>query len=60
MPILTAELAQDIVSRTMRIIPFNVNVMDAKARFWAAATLAGWASCTTARCWRWHSGARWR
>ena len=30
MPILTAELAQDIVSRTMRIIPFNVNVMDAQ------------------------------
>ncbi|WP_114154189.1 sugar diacid recognition domain-containing protein [Chromobacterium haemolyticum] len=30
MSILTTELAQDIVSRTMRIIPFNVNVMDAQ------------------------------
>lgn len=29
MQILDTRLAQDIVSRTMRIIPFNVNVMDA-------------------------------
>jgi carbohydrate diacid regulator len=29
MPLLSTALAQDIVSRTMRIIPFNVNVMDA-------------------------------
>jgi carbohydrate diacid regulator len=29
MHILDARLAQEIVSRTMRIIPFNVNVMDA-------------------------------
>lgn len=30
MEILNAELAQDIVDRTMRIIPYNVNVMDAR------------------------------
>jgi len=29
MPTLDSALAQDIVTRTMRIIPFNVNVMDA-------------------------------
>ena len=29
MTILSTELAQDIVTRTMRIIPYNVNVMDA-------------------------------
>jgi carbohydrate diacid regulator len=29
MSILNSGLAQEIVSRTMRIIPFNVNVMDA-------------------------------
>jgi len=28
MTVLTAELARDIVQRTMQIIPFNVNVMD--------------------------------
>ncbi len=28
MYVLSTELAQDIVSRTMKIIPFNVNVMD--------------------------------
>ena len=29
MHILDTRLAQEIVTRTMRIIPFNVNVMDA-------------------------------
>ena len=28
MSILSTELAQDIVTRTMKIIPYNVNVMD--------------------------------
>jgi carbohydrate diacid regulator len=30
MSVLSTALAQDIVTRTMRIIPFNVNVMDAR------------------------------
>ena len=29
MYIMNTELARDIVDRTMKIIPFNVNVMDA-------------------------------
>lgn len=38
MEILTTGLAQDIVERTMRIIPFNVNVMDAHGTILASGT----------------------
>ena len=37
---LSARLAQDIVSRTMRIIPFNVNVMDARGVILASGDAA--------------------
>lgn len=36
MILLTTALAQDIVKRTMKIIPFNVNVMDAKGTILAS------------------------
>ncbi|QGZ41040.1 carbohydrate diacid regulator [Pseudoduganella flava] len=38
MDILTTGLARDIVDRTMRIIPFNVNVMDAHGTILASGT----------------------
>ncbi len=37
---LSTRLAQDIVSRTMRIIPFNVNVMDARGVILASGDAA--------------------
>jgi carbohydrate diacid regulator len=37
---ISARLAQDIVSRTMRIIPFNVNVMDARGVILASGDAA--------------------
>ncbi|MET0857515.1 MAG: sugar diacid recognition domain-containing protein [Telluria sp.] len=40
MHILDTRLAQDIVTRTMRIIPFNINVMDAKGVILASANPA--------------------
>lgn len=40
MDILSTELAQDIVSRTMRIIPYNVNVMDAHGSILASGNPA--------------------
>jgi len=38
MVVLDTGLAQDIVTRTMRIIPFNVNVMDANGTILASGT----------------------
>jgi carbohydrate diacid regulator len=49
MAILEARLAQDIVQRTMEVIPFNVNVMDARG------TILG--SGDAARIGEMHSGA---
>jgi carbohydrate diacid regulator len=49
MAILEAQLAQDIVERTMQVIPFNVNVMDARG------TILG--SGDPARIGEVHSGA---
>jgi carbohydrate diacid regulator len=40
MNILSTELAQDIVTRTMRIIPYNVNVMDANGSIIASGNPA--------------------
>ncbi|ELX08951.1 carbohydrate diacid regulator [Janthinobacterium sp. HH01] len=40
MYILSTELAQDIVSRTMKIIPYNVNVMDANGTILASGNPA--------------------
>ncbi|MRW82766.1 transcriptional regulator [Pseudoduganella sp. FT26W] len=40
MDILSTELAQDIVTRTMRIIPYNVNVMDANGSIIASGNPA--------------------
>jgi len=40
MDILSTELAQDIVTRTMRIIPYNVNVMDASGSIIASGNPA--------------------
>jgi carbohydrate diacid regulator len=40
MYILSTELAQDIVSRTMKIIPYNVNVMDANGSILASGNPA--------------------
>lgn len=40
MILLNTDLAQDIVNRTMKIIPFNVNVMDAKGTILASGNLA--------------------
>jgi carbohydrate diacid regulator len=40
MEILSTELARDIVTRTMRIIPYNVNVMDARGSILASGNSA--------------------
>lgn len=40
MTILSTELAQDIVTRTMKIIPYNVNVMDASGSIIASGNPA--------------------
>jgi carbohydrate diacid regulator len=40
MNILSTELAQDIVARTMKIIPYNVNVMDAQGSILASGNPA--------------------
>src|SRR3954469_1700137 len=40
MYILSTELAQDIVGRTMKIIPYNVNVMDANGTILASGNPA--------------------
>ena len=40
MTILNSALAQDIVTRTMKIIPYNVNVMDAHGSIVASGNAA--------------------
>ena len=40
MTLLNSALAQDIVTRTMKIIPYNVNVMDASGSIVASGNQA--------------------
>lgn len=49
---LDANLAQQIVDRTMSIIGYNINVMNHAASSSAVATADVSAMCTTAPFWR--------